>query len=73
MVLTGNVFTGDALGNVKDDIGGDGAAVPGPVTNLESDFVTAAGIKEGINIELQGEYGTIIIDENGNYTYTQLT
>jgi len=61
MVLTGNVFTSN------DDIGGDGPASPGPVTNVQSPHDL---LNSGVGIKLQGDYGTIIIDENGDYEYT---
>lgn len=66
MILTGNVFDGAPSGAGKDDIGADGFSPPGPVTNVVSPFDAD---KSGINTTLQGQFGTITIDEHGNYTY----
>jgi len=66
LVLYGNVFTGDSNGIGKDDIGGDGPATPGPVTDVQSPF---DAVNSGTNTVIDGQFGTITILDNGDYRY----
>ncbi|PKB14783.1 T1SS-143 domain-containing protein [Novosphingobium kunmingense] len=70
LVADGNVFTGvggsDANGTdgAKDSIGADGAALGGAVTAIS--FGVTAGT---LGAPLQGTYGSLTIDAQGNYSY----
>lgn len=59
--INGNVFENDL-------IGADGKHENGPVTGISSGKVESpAG---GVGTPVEGQYGTITIDSDGNYTYT---
>ncbi|HVZ01193.1 MAG TPA: Ig-like domain-containing protein [Dongiaceae bacterium] len=65
---SGNVITGkgDADSHLQaDTLGADGAHITG-ISNAKSGSVAEAGGK----FTIAGEHGTLVIDENGNYTYT---
>ena len=64
---TGNVITGVGTTNIgADALGADGAKVTGVVG------VTADTTPDGShNFEVTGQYGTLVINENGGYSYTR--
>ncbi len=72
--ISGNVFglEGAGAGDVADQIGADGAATPGsPVTGVAAGNDPAQH-SAGIGEEIQGDYGTLVLGADGQYTY-QLT
>ena len=64
---TGNVITGaDTTNNGVDVLGADGAKIAGVVG------VTSDAISDGShNFQVAGQYGTLVINESGDYTYTR--
>jgi len=64
--LTGNVVDGDSNGIGMDSIGGDGPAIPGPVTDVQSPH---DAVNSGVNTFIEGEFGLIIVQPNGEYEY----
>ena len=64
---TGNVITGaDTTNNGVDMLGADGAKITGVVG------VTSDAISDGShNFQVTGQYGTLVINESGDYTYTR--
>lgn len=66
--ITGNVLTGDAEGNGKDEFGADGKASENSLVwnGLLVDGEITATESEGV---IQGQYGTFRPGEDGNWTY----
>ncbi len=64
--VDGNVFGGPDAGpgDVADDAGADGPAVPGPVTG-----VSFAGTSGTLGAPLPGRYGTLTLNADGSYSY----
>ena len=70
--ITGNVIDPDA--STTDEPGEDTVTANTVLTDIDSNniqseptFVTEGGIKV---FTIQGQYGVLVIDENGDYTYT---
>lgn len=71
-VATGNVLTGVDIGAGEDDNKSDGVADvtgadDGAVSKLEGETTDADG-SDGFSVD--GKYGTLVMDKDGNYTYT---
>ncbi|MGN6093014.1 MAG: beta strand repeat-containing protein, partial [Luteibacter jiangsuensis] len=63
----GNVFTGkDGSHDGSDRIGADGAATDGPVTSVGS---VNTGVDGAIGAASKGEFGTLILNADGTYSY----
>jgi T1SS-143 domain-containing protein len=68
-IATGNVITGDSTVHPDgvDIVGADGAHVSGIVG-----YSGAVGTEDTSHVfHVDGQYGTLAIDENGEYTYTR--
>ncbi|MEB3416414.1 tandem-95 repeat protein, partial [Alteriqipengyuania sp. WL0013] len=67
-IATGNVLTGDPAspGDVADQVGADDASL----TSVTGAGGTDTTFDEDGNLEVAGQYGTLVIDGQGNYTYT---
>ncbi|WP_352310869.1 Ig-like domain-containing protein, partial [Psychrobacter sp. W2-37-MNA-CIBAN-0211] len=71
-VITGNVIDPDSL--VTDEPGEDTITFNTTVTDIDSNsnpLVPTIEVVDGITVfTIQGQYGVLVIDENGDYTYT---
>ncbi|MGP9493509.1 beta strand repeat-containing protein, partial [Psychrobacter sp. AOP7-B1-24] len=70
---TGNVIDPD--GAVTNELGEDTVTVNTKLTDVSSDNDTlsesTSQLVDGVNVfTIQGQYGVLVIDENGDYTYT---
>ena len=64
---TGNVITGVGTTHISVDVvGADGAKITG-VVGVTSDATT----DNSHHFQVTGQYGTLVINENGDYTYTR--
>ena len=62
----GNVFTGTGTHDGADRIGADGAAEGGPLTGVVSQNTGHGGTIGGSS---QGEFGTLVLNADGTYSY----
>jgi len=74
LTATGNVITG------KDIVGGDGNTTDGNADHVGTDgakitevsgITTDTSADPSHNFQVTGKYGTLVINENGDYTYTR--
>lgn len=75
LFVEGNVITGETSTGA-DDLGADGWAIVG-IAAIEAgqatqdlEHVVDSGENVTVGVEIQGNYGTITIDAEGNYAYT---
>ncbi|WP_201589265.1 Ig-like domain-containing protein, partial [Psychrobacter fozii] len=70
--ITGNVIDPDGL--VTGELGEDTVTVNTKLTDISSDSTmseSTSQLVDGVNVfTIQGQYGVLVIDENGDYTYT---
>ncbi|MBH0095737.1 VCBS domain-containing protein [Psychrobacter sp. NZS113] len=70
--ITGNVIDPDGL--VTGELGEDTVTVNTKLTDISSDSTMSeptSQLVDGVNVfTIQGQYGVLVIDENGDYTYT---
>ncbi|MEL0621282.1 beta strand repeat-containing protein, partial [Psychrobacter proteolyticus] len=70
--ITGNVIDPDA--SITNESGEDTVTVNTKLTDISSDNTVSeptSQLVDGINVfTIQGQYGVLVIDENGDYTYT---
>ncbi|MBH0086346.1 VCBS domain-containing protein, partial [Psychrobacter sp. SCQQ22] len=72
IAITGNVIDPDGL--VTGESGEDTVTVNTKLTDISSDNTVSeptSQLVDGVNVfTIQGQYGVLVIDENGDYTYT---
>ncbi|MBH0065275.1 beta strand repeat-containing protein, partial [Psychrobacter sp. SZ93C1] len=72
IAITGNVIDPDGL--VTGELGEDTVTVNTKLTDVSSDNTVSeltSQLVDGVNVfTIQGQYGVLVIDENGDYTYT---
>jgi len=70
--ITGNVIDPDGL--ITGELGEDTVTVNTKLTDISSDNTVSeptSQLVDGVNVfTIQGQYGVLVIDENGDYTYT---
>ncbi|PYE36492.1 beta strand repeat-containing protein, partial [Psychrobacter fozii] len=70
--ITGNVIDPDGL--VTGELGEDTVTANTKLTDISSDNTmseSTSQLVDGVNVfTIQGQYGVLVIDENGDYTYT---
>ncbi len=70
--ITGNVIDPEA--SITNESGEDTVTVNTKLTDISSDNIVSeptSQLVDGVNVfTIQGQYGVLVIDENGDYTYT---